>query len=347
MGDIAPNDDSAFSSIDEDSSTPIKEMMETVADVIMPRVENRPRRGGGSTPSRSGGGSSRTPSSTGRTPPSTPSRSTPGGSTPSTAAPTKPKPGQKTDIGTPQKKDKATTPADKAARAKAAKDKADAAGKAGNMAGLAALGITAAAATALIAAALASFVASDGAHIKFVSITGEKKTSDAVPSALANIVQSVAPTVTTLEVTWELLEVGNPGGIASAVKIIEDDLIEWKNTGLEKLDGTDVKVVRIKSDNVFIVESKLTDSSQINLVDTGDGYIHTSYDDQLNQSVDEAAGGLADLANKATGGLAGKIGTIIAIVIGVILVVVIVGLILKFMNSKKAAAASNTSNTPN
>ena len=343
MGDITPIDDSALSSIDEDSSTPIKEMMETVADVIMPRIENRrgsgprrstPRSGGGSTPSRSGGGG--------------PARPTPGAGTkkptPSTAAPTKPKPGQKTDIGTPQKKDKAETPEAKAARKKDAEDKAAAAGKAGNMAGLAALGITAAAATALIAAALASFVASDGAHIKFVSITGEKKTSDAVPSALANIVQSVAPTVTTLEVTWELLEVGNPGGIASAVKIIEDDLIEWKNTGLEKLDGTDVKVIRIKSDNVFIVESKLTDSSQINLVDTGDGYIHTSYDDQLNQSVGEAAGGLADIANKATGGLAGKIGTIIAIVIGVILVVVIGGLILKFMNSKKAAAANNTPN---
>ena len=337
MGDITPNDDSALSSIDEDSSTPIKEMMETVADVIMPRIENIARRrvtpsrsGGGGTPSRSGGGGA--PSRSGGGAPSGPARSTP-----VTAAPAKPKPGQKTDIGTPQKKDKAGTPADKAARKKDAEDKAAAAGKAGNMAALAALGITAAAATALIAASLASFVASDGAHIKFVSITGEKTTSDAVPSALANIVQSVAPTVTTLEVTWELLEVGNPGGIASAVKIIEDDLIEWKNTGLEKLDGTDVKVVRIKSDNVFIVESKLTDSSQINLVDTGDGYIHTSYDDQLNQSVDEAAGGLADLANKVTGGLAGKIGTIIGIVIGVILFLVIGGLILKFMSSKKSS----------
>jgi hypothetical protein len=343
MGDITPNDDSALSSIDEDSSTPIKEMMETVADVIMPRTENLVRRR--ATPSRSGGGS--TPSRSGGAP-SGPARPTPGAGTkrpdPVTAAPAKPKPGQKTDIGTPQKKTKAETPEEKAARKKDAEDKANASKSPPNMAALAALGITATAATALIAASLAAFVASDGAHIKFVSITGEKKTSDAVPSALANIVQSVAPTVTTLEVTWELLEVGNPGGIASAVKIIKDDLIEWKNTGLEKLDGTDVKVVRIKSDNVFIVESKLTDSSQINLVDTGDGYIHTSYDDQLNQSVGEAAGGLADIANKVTGGLAGKIGTIIGIVIGVILFLVIGGLILKFMNSKKAAAASNTPN---
>jgi ABC-type multidrug transport system permease subunit len=57
--------------------------------------------------------------------------------------------------------------------------------------------------------------------------------------------------------------------------------------------------------------------------------------------VSDAAGGLADIVNKATGGLAGKIGTIIAIVIGVILFLVIVGLILKFMNSKKS------NNTPN
>jgi hypothetical protein len=322
----------------------------------MPRIENIVRRptggtssGGGSTPSYGGGTVTRTPptSTGGIAHPTTPTptgRTPPASTTPSsnqTSAPSNPRPGEKTDIGPPQNKDHAETPEQKAAREKEANDKAEKAGSAGNMATLAALGLTAAAATALIAAALAGFIASDGAHIKFTKITAEQTISPNVPGLFTNLIQSVALTVTTLEVTWELIEVGHPGGIAEEVKVLEGDKIEWKNTGLEKLDGTDVTVVRVKSDNVFIVESKLTDSSQISLTDKGDGYIHTSYDDQLNQSVSDAAGGLADIVNKATGGLAGKIGTIIAIVIGVILFLVIVGLILKFMNSKKS------NNTPN
>lgn len=331
---ITPNDESVISSLDDDESLPIKEMIETVVSAIVPNKENFPkfrRR----KPTTSGPSASRSgPSGPGK--PSGPAK-------PVTAAPATPKPGQKTDTGPVQGKDKANTPAEKDARTKAAKDKADKAGSPPNMAALAALGIAATAATALIAAALAGFIASDGAHIKFKSITGENTTSDAIPSALANLVQRVAPTVTTLEVTWELLEVGNPGGIASAVKVLEGDKIEWKNTGLEKLDGKDITVVRVKSENVFIVESGLTDSSQINIIDIGDGYIHTSYDDQLNQAVDDAATGAGNIINKATGGLAGKIGTIIGIVIGVVLFLVIGGLLLKFMGSKKSSSNNTQS----
>lgn len=347
MTDIGPNDEPIFSSLDDDQSIQIKEMIDMVTDVIMPKKEFIRSRGptttssGGSSSTSYGGTVSRTPPTTpsGRTP-TAPSRTPPSGTKtpdPVTTAPSKPKPGQTTDIGPPQDKNRAETPAEKEARVRAAKDKADAAGSSGNMASLIGLGLTAAAATALIAAALSGFIASDGAHIKFTKITAEQTISENIPNLFASGIQNISPTVTTLEVTWELLEVGNPGGIASEVTILEGDKIEWKNTGLEKLDGKDITVVRVKSDNVFVVESGLTDASLINLVDTGDGYIHTSYDDQLNRRVNDAAGGAMNLLDKATGGIAGKIGTIIGIVIGVILFLVIGGLLLKFMSSKKSS----------
>ncbi len=222
-----------------------------------------------------------------------------------------------TNTGKPRqpKSSKNDTPETKANRKKDAEDSAKKVkDDKNNMAAMAALGIGAAAAAALIGTALASFVASDGAEIRFTSIRPNITSAGFVPSWFSGIVPP-----TRLEIKWELVKTGDPLGIPSEVRVIKGDEIEISETGLEKIDGQTVKVVDVKDDKTFIIESKMSNTSNVSVDNKGKGIIHTSFDDQLEQNVDDAATTVGGFFDKLSGGFLSSIGTILFIVFIVVI----------------------------
>lgn len=214
-----------------------------------------------------------------------------------------------------QKSKRGETSGSKAARKKDAEDSAKKVkDDKKNMAAMAALGIGAAAAAALVATALASFVASDGAEIRFTSIRPNITSAGFVPSWFSGIVPP-----TRLEITWEVVKPGDPLGIPSEVRVIKGDEIDISETGLEKIDGQTVKVVDVKDDKTFIIESKMSSTSDVSVDNKGKGIIHTSFDDQLEQNVDDAVDTVGGFFDKLSGGFFSAIGTILFVVFIVVI----------------------------
>ena len=198
------------------------------------------------------------------------------------------------------------------------------------MKAFAALGIGLTVATALIATSLANFLASDGAKIKFKRIVTEKDTPGFVPSFFSS-------TPTKVGVTWEVQSVGHPGGIPGNVRILKTDEIEWHDSTVGSLDGTSPSPTKIKGEHEFVVESGLPDSSSVDVSNTGYGIIHTSFDDQLDATVKDAASGLGDLAANLFEGFTGLgMGTIIFIILIVVLVFVGGPIIFDMLKSSKS-----------
>jgi hypothetical protein len=187
---------------------------------------------------------------------------------------------------------------------------------------LIAAGVAAAAVAAILAAALASFVASNGAEINFKTIMPEPNSTLPLPSFLQG-------TPTKVGVTWNVKSV-KPGGVKSAVKVLKDDTIEWHDSTIDTLDGTDVKPTRIKDEKKeFVVDSKKSDSSTINLTDKGYGVIKTSFDAHVTQAVKDAGEGTGDVLGSFMEGLSGVgIGGIILIIVVVMILVVVVPLLM-------------------
>lgn len=267
---------------------------------------------GGSPPPPSGGSPAATPGST----PAAPAAS----ATPSTKADGTP---EGVDLGTPQSKTGGTSET----RAQEAQTKADKAQSADNMKKWAAAGIAAAVLVAIIATALAKFLASDGAKVRFKTIKGEGDSPNFVPSFLQG-------TPTQVAVVWEVESVGHPGGIKSAVRILKDDELEWHDSSLTQLDGKNIKPTKIKGDHEFKVESGTSDSSKIDIKDKGYAIIRTSFDDQLNQTVKDTVSGTADILGNAASGLGDLgIGGIIFIIAVVALFIFVLPMLMPKSNS--------------
>jgi hypothetical protein len=202
---------------------------------------------------------------------------------------------------------------DKAQRKKDAQDKADASKN--NTASWAAMGIGAAAAAAITAAALVSFASSDGANITFTNIQAETNTDSWVPSFIGDLFRT-----SNLEISWKFKD--NPNNliaIPNEVRVIKGDEIDIRGVPELKINDTTVTVVKVKDDSTFVVESKMSDVSKISIQNKGEGTIHTSFEDQLDETVADTAGGIAETLGKATGNFMNHIGTfffILAICVG-------------------------------
>jgi hypothetical protein len=221
--------------------------------------------------------------------------------------------------------------ANKAQRKKDAEAKANASKD--NKGSWAALGIGAAAAAAITAAALVSFASSDGANITFTNIQPQTNTASWVPSFIGDLFTS-----TKLEISWKFKN--NPDNliaIPGEVRVVEGDEIDIRGVPeLTKINDTTVTVIKVKDDSTFVVESKMSDVSKISIQNKGEGTIHTSFDDQLDQTVADTAGGAADILGSAAGDFMNHIGTfffILAICIGLYYGMQII--------SKKTAVANN------
>jgi hypothetical protein len=268
---------------------------------------------GGSPPPPSGGSPAATPGST----PAAPAAS----ATPSTKADGTP---EGVDLGSPQSKTGGTPET----RAQEAQAKADRAQSIENMKRWAAAGIAAAIVVAIVATALAKFLASDGAKVRFKTIKGEGDSPNWVPSFLQG-------TPTQVAVVWEVEKVGHPGGIKSAVRILKDDELEWYDSSLTQLDGKkNIIPAKIKGDREFKVESGTSDSSKIDVKDKGYAIIRTSFDAQLNQTVKDTVAGTADILKNAAGGLGDLgIGGIIFIIAIIALVMFVLPMLMPKSNS--------------
>ena len=227
--------------------------------------------------------------------------------------------------GTPRQRQSTSEdgPEAHASRKKEAEDKANASKD--NKAAWTAMGIGAAAAAAITATALASFVASDGAIISFTNIQQEKNTDGFVQNLplVGGIVTGLFQT-NNLEITWKLKKAGGDvGGISfgipSAVRVIKGDKIDIRDVPELKINGTTATVIKIKDDSTFVVDSKMSDVSKISIANKGEGTIHTSFEDQLDQTVADTAGGIANTLGRTAGNFMNHIGTfffILAICVG-------------------------------
>lgn len=184
-----------------------------------------------------------------------------------------------------------------------------------NLAAFAGLGLGAAAIAALTAAALAHFTASDGAEIKFIKIEPKSTTASFIQRILGDIISP-----TQLRITWEVVKPGSPVGIPSAVRVVKGDEIDISETGIEQLDGKTFKVEDVESDKVFVISPKMSDTTNISVDNKGKGIIHTSFDDQLDKDVSDAAGGLGSLAGDFFSGLMGGLGTILFFIMVIVLI---------------------------
>lgn len=203
--------------------------------------------------------------------------------------------------------------ANKAQRKKDAQDKANASKD--NKASWAAMGIGAAAAAAITAAALVSFASSDGAEITFTNIQPETNTDSWVPSFISDIFTS-----TKLEISWKFKgNPDNPIAIPAEVRVLKGDEIDIRGVPELKINDTTVTVVKVKDDSTFVVESKMSDASKVSIQNKGEGTIHTSFEDQLDETVADTAGGVADILGKTAGNFMNHLGTfffILAICVG-------------------------------
>ena len=217
--------------------------------------------------------------------------------------------------GTPRQRQstKDDGPETHATRKKEAEDKANASKN--NKASWAAMGIGAAAAAAMVAVALAKFASSDGANITFTNIQPETSADSWVPSFIADIFTS-----NNLEITWKFKDnPKNPIAIPNEVRVLKGDTIDIRDVPELKINGTTVKVIKVKDGSTFVVESKMSDVSKISIQNKGEGTIHTSFEDQLDETVSDTVGGIADTLSKATGNFMDHLGTfffILAICVG-------------------------------
>jgi hypothetical protein len=181
-----------------------------------------------------------------------------------------------------------------------------------NKAQWAALGIGALAVAGIVAAALTFFIGSDGANIKFTLIKPETNADSWIPDWFSSIF-----TTKNLEFTWEF--VNNPKNplptAASTVRITKGDRIDIHDLPELPFNNKTVTVVNTKGDNIFIVDSKMSNTSQINIENKGTGTIHTSFENQLDQNVSDAASGVGRLTGDALSGLFSHIGTFIFIIL--------------------------------
>ena len=213
-----------------------------------------------------------------------------------------------------------------------AKSKADAEAKAKDPATrnkLIAAGVAAAAVAGITAAALASFIASAGAEINFNTIVPEKNSANWVPDFFQG-------TPTKVDVTWSVKSV-KPGGIASAVKVLQTDTIEWHDSTIDTLDGQSaVQPTKVKDEKKeFVVESGKSDSSTINLTNKGYGVISTSFDAHVTQAVKDAGQATGDILGSFLEGLSGVgIGGIIIIIVVVMILITVVPLLIPKSNNK-------------
>jgi hypothetical protein len=228
-----------------------------------------------------------------------------------------------------------------------AKRKKDAEDKAKNTAGVsAALGVGLAAAGAITAAALAAFASSDGADIKFTKITTEQTTDSFVPGFFTDLIHTVS-TPKNIEITWEFSRnPQNPLAIPSAVRIVKGDNIDMFDLPppLDKLNGTGVspKVIKVKGDNVFVIETKI-DTSKVNIINQGRGTIQTNFEDQLDQTAADTAGGIGDVLGSAAGNFMSHIGT--ALFILAICILIYFGV--KAMSGISKGSGGNNGNNGN
>jgi hypothetical protein len=188
--------------------------------------------------------------------------------------------------------------------------------KSPNYAALAGLGIGVAAATTILSVALAEYIASDGAIINLTNISPLSLTASFVPSFFGQLF-----TPTKFEISWSVKEPGE-GGLADNVTILKGNSVTIKGTGIKSIDDKTHTVLDVPSDNVFVIDSKMSDCSK-EQSNTGTGEIDTEYNDNLNDNVAAAtnvvAGGLGGVAGGLGEGLMKNLGTIlffIALIIG-------------------------------
>jgi hypothetical protein len=234
--------------------------------------------------------------------------------------PSKPKRGNASKTtGTPRQ-GKKSNKGDGPDRRKNAKDKADASKN--NTAAWAAMGIGAAAAAAITAKALASYASSDGANITFTDIQPQK----------------YGLWSTKLEISWKFKDnPENPVAIANEVRVIKGDEIDIRGIPeIKGIDGKTATVTEIKDDYTFIIESKMSYSEikDISIQNKGEGTIHTSFDDHLDQTVDDTVGSIS-----STLGL-DKIWSYMGLIAGIFLGCICVYFLFKFYQSYKSGSAA-------
>jgi hypothetical protein len=234
-----------------------------------------------------------------------------------------------TDTGPPQEHQHNKRPTDEELsgrheEAKAKKEKVEKEAKENGSkrnAALAALGIAGAVAGGIAAAALADYVASDGAVINLTNITpGNREWLNLYPKKL--------------QATWTVKKVP-AGGIASNVTILKGDSVDISGTGITypsasgstpiNLDGQSVVVLDVPSENVFVFEPSPQTSNTSDLTASkGEGVIHTSYDDHFNKGIADvtadvtgAGGGLLDGLLKGLSGVIGPLLLFLAVAVAV------------------------------
>lgn len=180
-----------------------------------------------------------------------------------------------------------------AARKQAAKEKAEQAGKEAkdknstrNKA-LMGLGIAAAIAGGIAAAALADFIASDGAKINILDVITNKSIWDILSSS------------TKLKIKWSVKEVP-VGGLKNNVTILEGDSIHITGTDTP-LDGKSWEVKDVPSEYEFVVDLE-QDTKDVKS-SKGEGVISTSYDDHFEATTAAAAEGAGSLFGAGLEGL--------------------------------------------
>jgi hypothetical protein len=139
-----------------------------------------------------------------------------------------------------------------------------------------------------------------------------------------------------VDVTWSVKSV-KPGGIASAVKVLQTDTIEWHDSTIDTLDGQSaVQPTKVKDEKKeFVVESGKSDSSTINLTNKGYGVISTSFDAHVTQAVKDAGQATGDILGSFLEGLSGVgIGGIIIIIVVVMILITVVPLLIPKSNNK-------------
>jgi hypothetical protein len=208
------------------------------------------------------------------------------------------------------------TPENRPAKTKKANDQKD---QIGRLASLAALGITLAVAVKIASLSLNKFLATDGAQIKFDSI---RPSLMVLPSWLPDVIQKwllkILPKPKNILVNYTVTATGNQADLLlkkSDVNLLKDDTVTFSGTGLGTLDGTQVLVLKVPAQGSFIVNSGLNDSSNVYLTGKGTGVIHTSYDDQMAQEINQTASDFMSVTSKIFGGVTDNLATVLFIVI--------------------------------
>jgi len=215
---------------------------------------------------------------------------------------------------------------EKAARRKAAKEKADQAGKEAkdknslrNKA-LLGLGITGALAGGIAAAALADFIASDGAKINILDVKTNKSMWDILSSS------------TKLKIKWSVKDVPE-GGLKDNVTIIEGDFVNITGTATP-LDGKSWEVKDVPSDYEFVVD--LEEDTKDVKSSKGEGVISTSYDDHFDATTAAAAAGAGNLLGDGLSGLlSGLFGILPIILIGLVVFLFVVPMLTSSFQTPK------------